>query len=674
MRNTLFFIAACMGLAGPAWSLSFQGGPLGLGAQSMGVAGAVVALPEGGESLLWNPASLGNADSAESFAALGSGGDFARAARLAASWCLSRDTAILARLMGAWPTAAARPLPRKRRYSRQPLKSSPGFWAGTTQKYLSASPGGLSGWSMDVGLQAALSGSFHLGLNLGDAASSLSWANGLVEDQPATAEAGLAWRPFAETWLALEEDWLNDSGGSGESEWRAGLSSAWFGGRFILRGGATQVSGAPDLFATAGLGSHFVFGGTRLGLDYALVAPASQGPVFSGLRQFLSLSLDFGVKPESAKEVSFAKLLKDPRSNKIEYARIDLGSENSGEVSDWELKIRDAQGKVVRSFKGHGALPPNVEWDGKADQGGLVEDSGLSYSLRTSLKSGGPALEKHAGLAAPAFAGGGLADLGAEEGGADYGLRGSEAMSAKPSRVKPRLKGSGEMQLKGAEFDLSDVSQGPVNNWELRIVDASGQTVKKFSGKGRPPKNLSWEGKSDLGGTVDSSLGDSYVLRVEDESGKATVSKDDIVHDQDFSAVARSQPLPQEEASPGGDVGSTTCQRDFESGGWICNVDFAPGESEVSGQTLTEVREAARVLRKSELPVLEVKGYADAGEGDSAACAQLSQDRADNVLKAILEGYDVKPDSMDSKGYGLGKEPDKANPAHNRRVTVLIHD
>jgi flagellar hook assembly protein FlgD len=645
----------------------------------MGMAGAVVAMPLGADSLIWNPAGLGGSKNAAVSAWGADGGSFAPQDLGGAVLLPAPDFGTLAVGFTDSRYTGAAPFDENLTLLGGSFEPVEGIRVGTTQKYLAANPGALRGWAMDLGLQAAMGSNVEVGFNAANAASSLVWANGLLENQPMTFQGGLAWQIFEGSWLALEDDWT-DNGSQALSQWRAGLQSAWAGERFILRAGATQISGAPDLFYSGGLGTRWDFAGTRLGLDYAMLgASSSGGGVFSGLRQLLSLSLDFGYRAPAKTEARLSKILKDPRTNRVQFARIALSSQDGDQVSDWELKIQDSKGRVVRSFKGTGALPPSLAWDGRAEKGALVDGDGLSYSLRTSGPAGRvheskAALAPAAGLAGVAGLGGSLAGL--EEGGSDFALRtGASGAAAGPSRVKPRLRGNGQMELKGADFDLSDVSQAPVNNWELRIVDASGNTVKKFSGKGRPPKNLSWEGKNDLGDTVDSGLGASYVLRVEDESGKATVSGDDLVRDTDFSALVKDMPLgKKDKVEAAGSIESTVCERDFESGGWVCTVLFPDGESNLDSKVLSQVRDAADVARKSELPVLDIKGYADHGEGGRATREKLAQDRADNVLKAIMEGYEFKPDSVAAKGYGDAKPVSKTDPAANRRVLIMIHD
>ena len=629
MRKALFLIFAC--LAGsPAWSLTVQGGPLGLGAAPMGAAGAVVALPTGADSLYWNPAGMGGDQDLGFIASGGTGGDVGPSS-------LGLNLLVPLEDCGNFAVGGRRiSNPSDTVFnSNQVLlggafEINHGLWVGTTQKYWSADPGSLSGWSMDIGFQSEfdLGGDWgnkiRVGLNLADAASSLVWGNGVLENQPMTVEAGLAWRAFGQTWLALEDDWMDQDGEGLLSQWRLGLNSAWSQDRFIVRLGATQLSGASDLFGTAGLGSHVIIAGTRIGLDYAIVAPLSSPAVLSGPRHLLSLSMDFGAKAPAVAGVSFAKLLKDPRTNRIQHARINLSAEDGDRAADWELRISNASGKVLRSFKGKGPLPPSVTWDGKGDKGGLVEDDGLSYSSAHHLAQRAPAPQERQ-LAGPQP---GRRGPGGSGGVRRRRLRPSRRHGARrPAQAFAREaqpQGQRAVQAPGRGFRLE--RRGPGAGEQLGTAHRGRvrQHGQEILGQRPASQELELEGKSDLGDTVDGAIGASYVLRVENESGKTTESSDDLVRDEDFSKLVKDKPLNTEERVSSAGIGTTVCQRDFESGGWVCTVRFADGQSSVDGKVLAQVREAAQVVKKSQLPVLEIKGYADKGEGDARG---LREDR-----------------------------------------------
>ncbi len=58
-----------------------------------------------------------------------------------------------------------------------------------------------------------------------------------------------------------------------------------------------------------------------------------------------------------------------------------------------------------------------------------------------------------------------------------------------------------------------------VERWKLTIVDARGQTVATYEGRGEPPREIAWDGRTAGGGLVVPGLTYSYVLEAHDKAG-----------------------------------------------------------------------------------------------------------------------------------------------------------
>lgn len=58
-----------------------------------------------------------------------------------------------------------------------------------------------------------------------------------------------------------------------------------------------------------------------------------------------------------------------------------------------------------------------------------------------------------------------------------------------------------------------------VESWKLSIVNARGEAVTSFTGKGEPPKEIVWDGRSAKGTPVVPGLTYSYVLEARDKAG-----------------------------------------------------------------------------------------------------------------------------------------------------------
>ncbi len=62
--------------------------------------------------------------------------------------------------------------------------------------------------------------------------------------------------------------------------------------------------------------------------------------------------------------------------------------------------------------------------------------------------------------------------------------------------------------------DVTDVA-----TWTLTVTDARGRTAARFQGKGRPPKEIDWDGRDPQGAAAVPGLTYSYVLEARDRAG-----------------------------------------------------------------------------------------------------------------------------------------------------------
>lgn len=653
-------------------------GPLGLGASALGAGGAGVATVSASEALFWNPAALPEQgwDVGYSFGSGGTDGSVNQALALAGDLGQGLHAGLLVSDLRFNQSGGFR-----ESEIAGAVAVGAGRWLslGTTQHVRQADPGGLRGWSMDAGALAGVplpgGWALRLGASAADLVSSLAWQNGLEEIQPTVLRFGGAIEALPGTWLAFQSDQLDRVGGSSEAQWRAGAQAAFLDQRLMLRGGATQATHG-GLYYSAGFGGRLNFAGQGAAIDYALLIPGDGNPA-SVMRHVLAMRWQLKAGREKP-AAGISNLIRE-RDGKVRHARIAL-AEGPKDTQAWQLDLKDKEGKVVRSFKGRGPLPPSLAWDGKNDDGSSVDAGGLSYDLRTT-SAGGRTAQRRSLLAPGSQALGSVdQDLADVEDGA-FGLRSGAAAAAAPVRAKPRLRASGE-EVQGADFDLRGLQTGDAEGgeWSVRIRDESGRTVKEIRGRGAVPKTVRWEGKDDLGRPVDVGLGATFEIRVTDSKGEESVTEDDLV---------RGDKLEEHLAASGAGTGAAIARDDAAVGEGaeglpasgcrvvgdkvICTFHFTERSASLPRQAASVIEEALFLSAGRKDLRLYVDGHADAGEGEGL---ELSQARADAVMRRLVEGRDLNYSAMVATGLG-SKRParqgvDAPDPAQNRRVVLMI--
>lgn len=637
-------------------------GPLGLGAAVLGAGGAGVATAQGPDALGWNPSALAS----EGWAVAYSGGSGGVADSLQNALGITGEldqvghvgVMVLDQRFGSFRESSMA--------GGLAVSAGPWLTVGTLQRVIQAEPGGLRGWSMDLGAAAKIplggTWALRLGAAGSDLASSLAWANGLEEAQPSVMRLGTALEMRPGTWLSLQSDRLDRQTGNGSSQWRLGLQTGWFDQRLFVRGGLTQAD-ASALYSTVGLGGRMEWMRQSFEMDYALLVPSNDAGG-AALRHLATLRWRFAL-PAPAPEAGLGHVLKDDQGH-VNHARIVLAQQAPLDTRDWELALKDQKGRVIKTFKGHGAIPPSVAWDGRGDDGNFASVDGVSYDLRAT-DSKGKTLERHAILGPASAITEGLEGEFASVDGATFGMREGKGAVEKP-RVRPSLKGKQDLVVSGAEFDLSSVQDETAKNWELRIVDAEGKTVKSYFGSGRPPKSLNWSGTDELGQPVEAGLGAGYVLRVTGSDGAVKKVSDELVSQESYTALAEKARSKPKEAP---------CVRDRVRGELVCTLRFDKGSAELDAegeQTLTQV---LTVLKEVHFREVSIEGHAD-NEGARDDNYQLSQARADIAMKVLVEKGGARLTSLVAVGRAdtmpLANNGSEEGRSLNRRVEIRFKE
>jgi OmpA-OmpF porin, OOP family len=103
-------------------------------------------------------------------------------------------------------------------------------------------------------------------------------------------------------------------------------------------------------------------------------------------------------------------------------------------------------------------------------------------------------------------------------------------------------------------------------------------------------------------------------------------------------------------------------------------LTFATGEATLQNSSAEQLQNIAAILKAYPNVKVKIGGYTD-NTGDPAANQTLSQNRAKNVMDAIVAGG-IDPSRLQSNGYG-DQYPvaDNATPegrAQNRRIALLV--
>ncbi|MBJ6725230.1 OmpA family protein [Geomesophilobacter sediminis] len=104
-------------------------------------------------------------------------------------------------------------------------------------------------------------------------------------------------------------------------------------------------------------------------------------------------------------------------------------------------------------------------------------------------------------------------------------------------------------------------------------------------------------------------------------------------------------------------------------------IEFDIGRDDIRPQYNDEVAKVGTFMSKYPSTTAVIEGYADA-VGSDESNRQLSQRRAESVVKALENGYGIAPSRLSAKGYGKeGAIADNASDAgrqKNRRINAII--
>ncbi|HVM31643.1 MAG TPA: PorV/PorQ family protein [bacterium] len=237
---------------------------------------------------------------------------------------------------------------------------------GLKVNVLSQNESGPTGtaFSVDAGaLQLFPKDHVSLGLDVQNLGSAVQ-----QRGQPALFKAGAAWYalrlldPTDRLTLAVDTDIHSDTGfePSLGAEYGIGLDREDRG--FLRAGLRTTDNQFGFSFMTLGAGLERDFSDFVAQLDYALVPYGTLGAT-----HWFTLNVRLGREQIHAN-------LAGPKLFHLDApaVRLNLGGGSDAPIDAWVLSVTDRQGNLVRTYSGDGALPKNLDWDGKDAKGQLV--------------------------------------------------------------------------------------------------------------------------------------------------------------------------------------------------------------------------------------------------------------------------------------------------------------
>jgi outer membrane protein OmpA-like peptidoglycan-associated protein len=196
-------------------------------------------------------------------------------------------------------------------------------------------------------------------------------------------------------------------------------------------------------------------------------------------------------------------------------------------------------------------------------------------------------------------------------------------------------------------------SKGAPRSWRLEITDTTGKVVKSYGGGSEVPESVFWDGRDESGVSVANASACRFSLWVTEGGTKEGKSSEQ-------RSVVR-QPFTIRSAQ--GAVQKI-------SGLW-----FRLHDVDVDPEIESRLAEIARLIKRDPAAQVTIQGHAYR-EGQPEDMLRLSQERADAVLRYLIEVEGVSPRNLSAIGYSdsmpleAGSSDEIA--ARNRRVDVLI--
>ena len=154
--------------------------------------------------------------------------------------------------------------------------------------------------------------------------------------------------------------------------------------------------------------------------------------------------------------------------------------QSGSEEDEWNAKILDSADKIVRSYKWTSSSPLSFEWNGSDNAGSPLPDGVYSYEIT--------AVDRAGNVSNPAK----ITNIiySADKPPTNISIAGSKYFSPNGNGVNDTISFFVKIPVPDAK------SVNKLVEWNVKITDDKGNTVKTFSGKNNPPSQVTFDGKT----------------------------------------------------------------------------------------------------------------------------------------------------------------------------------